>query len=369
MSLRKPTIAAMCAAVLIPVALSAQTPPTRDTTRKDSTTTTTVRTTTVSRNGVLLRQPTAFSQTRVPLQKDYGPKRDLAQERADSIANAERMQREAAERARQDSVDRANQAARDAAAALEKSRADSIARVERMRQDSINAVNAAESARRDSIARADSIALENERMRKSSGSSWHIGLAAGAANPIRDFKSVGYNSGIDVGIPIEWHRPSSVFGVRMDLGYSQFNAKDFSGIGGNNPPVTLSSNDPKVLSATLNLTAHVPLTKSRKVNVYAMGGGGVFHFRQVGSSALGGFLGNDVFDGVDEAVENNKTKLGAQAGGGIDFGFGRTSLYVESRFVNVFADRSENVQFNDFFGDNRSSSVRWVPIVLGIKVR
>jgi len=365
LSFRKPVIAA-CAAVMIPMALSAQTSTRRDTTTKKDTT---VRTTT-TRTGSVMQTPTAYSQQRVRVQKDYGNKRDPMQDRADSIANAERMNREALDRARQDSVDRAMQHSRDSVSNLERMRADSIARIERSRQDSINAVNAAnaaaEAARRDSIARADSIA-DYDRMHKSSGSAWHVGLSAGAAVPSGDFKSVGYNSGFDVGVPIEYHRPGSLLGFRVDLGYTQFNTGTFSSVTGS--PSQLSGEDPKVLTAAANLTAHFPLTASHKVNLYALGGGGVYHFRNVASSALGAFLGNDVFDGVDEPTEKNKTKYGVQAGGGLDFGFGRTALYVESRFVHVFADRSENVTFDDFFGPNRSKSLHWVPIVVGIKIR
>jgi hypothetical protein len=310
------------------------------------------------------QRPTAYSQQRVRLQKDY---RDPAQDRADSIANAERMRRDSVDRARTDSINMAAQRERDAAAARDKARNDSIANIERMRTDSINAANARETARRDSIARADSIAAEQGRMRGFTGSSWHVGLAAGAAAPTGDFKNIGYNSGIDVAVPIEWHRPGSFLGVRIDLGYSQFNANTFRGLGSN--PTVLATTDPKVISAALNLTGNIPLTESRRVSLYALGGAGVYHFRSVGATALGGFLGNDVFNNPDPAVDNNVTKLGAQAGGGLKFGIGRASLFVESRLVNVFADRDENVQFRDFFGDNRSKGLRWVPINLGVTIR
>jgi len=371
---RRSAIAAVCAAVIIPITLPAQTPTRPDTARtRDSTLARSTAiasrgspTSTATRSSVLLQQrPTTYSQQRVRLQKDY---RDPAQDRADSIANAERVRRDSIDRARQDSINLAGQRERDAAAARDKARSDSIANVERMRQDSINAANAIEAARRDSIARADSIAAAGQGRRQGFvGSSWHVGLAAGAAAPTGDFKNIGYNSGFDIAVPIEWHRPGSFLGVRMDLGYSQFNANTFQGLGSN--PTVLATSDPKVISAALNLTGHVPLTESRSVSLYAMGGAGVYHFRSVGATALGGFLGNDVFTNPDPSVDNNLTKLGAQGGGGIKFGIGRTSLFVESRLVNVFADRDENVQFRDFFGDNRSKSLRWVPISIGVTIR
>lgn len=358
---RKSVIAAVCAAVILPMTLPAQSPTRNDTARTRDTTSAR---STDARSSVLQQRPTTYSQQRVRLRKDY---RDPAQDRVDSIANAERMQRESADRAQADSISLATQRERDAAAARDRARTDSIGNLERMRQDSINAANAIETARRDSIARADSIAADGGRRRGFTGSSWHIGLAAGTAAPTGDFKNIGYNSGIDINVPIEWHRPGSFLGMRMDLGYSQFNANTFRGLGSN--PTVLSTRDPKVVSASLNLTGNVPLTASRRVSLYAMGGAGVYHFRSVGATALGGFLGNDVFTKPDPSVNNNLTKLGAQAGGGLKFGVGRTSLFVESRLVNVFADRDENVQFRDFFGDNRSKRLRWVPINVGVTIR
>ncbi len=368
------TTAACTAALALPLALSAQdTTRTRqdssrmrrdsaamrmqDTTRRNSTTTT--------------RMPRATSQQRYRVQKGGEaagtletppPPPNAEQMRADSIA--------AAEKARRDSVDMAMQRQRDSLANIERMRADSVARVEKQRTDSIAAI---ERARADSVARADSIAAarqaEMSRYRFG-GNGWYVGLAAGASAPTSDFKNLGYNSGFALSVPIGWHKPNNALGVRFDFGYARFSGRTFTGNIPAGSAVTLENPNPQVLSGTVNVTLATPMSLMRNVRLYAVGGGGLYHFRSFGGgSALGGFLGNDVLQTNESNTKMTRNKFGAQVGGGLDWTVGTSAVYVESRFVNVFTDRDDNVAFNDFFGSNRSKTLKWVPIVLGVKIR
>lgn len=353
MTSRNVIFAAACsAALLLPHAASAQVDTTtrRDTTMRQDTTTRTT------------RQPRATSQQRLRVQK--GEAAGTIDQNADSIA--------AAERARADSVNMAMQRQRDSLAAIERARSDSIAAVERARADSVARV---EAMRRDSVARADSIAAAEEARRRElaryrfGNNGWYVGIGAGASAPTADFKNLGYNSGLNVHVPIGWHRDNAALGVRFDLTYNRFSGRDFTGSAPVGSAVTLQNPNPQVLSATFNVTLATPLTLIRNVRLYGVGGGGLYHFRDFGgSSALGGFLGNDVLTTNEPNNKTTRTKFGAQVGGGLDWTVGTSSVYLESRFVNVFADRDDDVQFRDFFGD-RSGSVRWVPIVLGVKIR
>ncbi len=202
------------------------------------------------------------------------------------------------------------------------------------------------------------------------GSGWYIGLAGGGAVPSDDFEKLGYRSGYDLNVPIGWHKNGNLLGLRLDLGYAAFGGRSFVGRVPGGAAVTLTNGSPKVYSATLNSTLRIPLSSSRRVNLYGVGGAGLYHFRSFGgNSALGGYLGNDVLKTNEAQLKQTRSKLGAQVGGGIDFGVGPASIFVESRFVNVFADRDDAVQFRDFFGDNVSKSLRWVPIVIGVNIR
>ena len=345
-------VTAACAATLIlPSAVMAQ----QDTTRRDTT----------SRRDTTARGTPVTSQQRLRVQK-RGEASGTLDIRADSIAAAER------ERARMDSISAAARA--DSIARVERMRADSIAAVERARADSIARV---EAARRDSIARADSIAAEQERYRqymaryRFGGNGWYMGLAAGASAPTGNFQNLGYNSGLNVNVPIGWHRENSFLGVRLDLGYNRFSGQNFLG-NNNGTPVTLTNTNPQVFSASLNLTAALPFTPIRNVSLYGVGGGGLYHFRDIGrQSALGGFLGNDVLTENEGPGTNQATisKVGANIGAGLDWTVGTSSVFLESRLVHVFADQGDNVALNDFFGDNRANGLRWVPITIGVKIR
>lgn len=362
MTTRRVLFAAACSAALIlPGALTAQV----DTTaRRDSTMRRTMQDTTTRRTTT--RQPRATSQQRLRVQKGEAGG-TLVDQQADSMA--------ALERARTDSINAANMAMqrmRDSVAAVERARNDSLAAIERVRADSVARI---EAVRRDSVARADSIAAAEEARRREmaryrfGGGGWYMGLGAGASAPTSDFKNLGYNSGLNVHVPIGWHRDNSALGIRFDLGYSRFSGRTFTNEQPVGSAVTLENANPQVFSASANITLATPLSLLRNVRLYGVGGAGLYHFRSFGGgSALGGFLGNDVLRENEANNKPTRNKIGAQAGAGLDWTVGTSSVYVESRFVNVFADRDDDVAFRDFFGD-RGSSLRWVPIVLGVKIR
>lgn len=367
---RRSIVTAACAATLaLPTAMMAQQDTTRmrDSTRMRDGMRTMQDTTNRRTRGTM---PRATSDQRLRVQKNTsGQAAGTLDVRADSIA--------AAERARADSANMMMQRQRDSLAAIERVRADSVAAVEKRRTDSIAVI---ETARRDSVAReaarVDSIAREAEARRqymsryRLGGTGWYVGLGGGAAAPSANFKQLGYNSGYNVHIPVGWQRPNSFLGVRADFAYNQFSGRQFLGLGENGGRMMLDNADPKVLSATLNLTAHLPLSFIRNVSLYGVGGGGLYHFRSFGNaSALGGYLGNDVLQANDNTQKTTRNKLGAQVGAGLDWTVGTSSIYVESRFVNVFADQGDNLAFNDFVGTRRANTLRWVPIVVGVKIR
>lgn len=200
------------------------------------------------------------------------------------------------------------------------------------------------------------------------GTGLYVGFAAGANPTVGDLEELGYDGGFAIAVPIGWHRPTSPFGVRLDLGYNRFNGGNFTFTNAG-VPVTIGNPDPEVWSAVLNATLGFPLTASGTTRLYLVGGGGLYHFRGFGrGSSLSGFLGNDVLDPNDEGFESSLNKFGVNGGAGLEWTIGAWGLFLESRFVNVFADRGDDFQFDQFFGD-RSDHVRWIPITLGVTIR
>ena len=271
------------------------------------------------------------SQQRVRVTKEAGgevARRDSAFIR-DSIARADSLAR--LERMRQDSI----------------ARADSLARLERMRQDSIARDSA---ARADSIARAQQAAVtDTVRTPTTTMStdafevrrgSWYVGLGGGPNIPTGTVEDV-YKTGFNVTVPIGWQPQESAFGVRFDLSYGRLNGRD--DLGGTQP------DDPSIWSGTANATLDLfRFGESRRGALYLIGGGGVYRFTD--------FYNTDRSDNDPEsAFEGNPvTKAGLTGGAGLAFPIGGASLFVESRYTNVFTD-----------GEN----TRWVPVVIGLKWR
>ena len=354
-----------------------------DTTKRDSTRrdTTRARTDTTRRSVAPAR-----STTRIPIRKESRGEvalpttsrtntDSMAQSRSDSITRADLARNDSiasAERARTDSInmktreDSIAQAARtDSLARIEQARTDSISRLEQMRNDSISRANAPVTAP------ATTAPSEPQNMPMSTGrklpGSFYIGFAAGSASPTTDLQDLGYDSGLSLSVPIGWHNPAALFGWRLMLGYNQFNGASFTTLG--TSPTVLSNPDPKVYSAELNLNMRFPFNERKTSSVYFTGGGGVYMFRNFGrGSALGGYLGNDVLDPDDSNNESTINKWGINGGAGLEFGIGSSSLFLETRLVNVFAGRDDEPNFDSAFGE-RGTSLRWFPLVLGFTIR
>jgi hypothetical protein len=339
----------------IAVALCASTLPAQvDTTWRD--TTRTARSTTripvrkVSKGEVILPSERARADSIAALAR-----RDSTA-RADSIAAVERLRTDSiAQAARTDSIARAEQA-----------RTDSLSRMEQMRNDSIARANAAITPPVTTPTPEPVAQMPTSQGRRLPGS-FYMGLAAGSASPTADLQDLGYDSGLNISIPIGWHNPSALFGWRLMLGYQQFNGASFTTLG--TSPTVLSNPDPKVYSAELNLNMRFPFNERKTSSVYLTGGGGVYMFRNYGQgSALGGYLGNDVLDPDDSNNESTINKWGINGGAGLEFGIGTSSLFLETRLVNVFAGRDDEPNFDSAFGE-RGTSVRWFPLILGFTIR
>ena len=197
-----------------------------------------------------------------------------------------------------------------------------------------------------------------------------MAFGGGTVIPADDFDQIGYRSGFNVNLPIGWHPQDNLLGLRLDLVYNQFAGQSFAPPTSDGTPLLLDNPNPQVFSGTLNLTMDLPVHPMRNLGFYGVGGGGLYLFQGYGTtSALGGFLGNEVRNAADAGNKSSRTRFGVQAGLGLDWTVGTSSLYVESRFVTVWADRSNNTRFREVFGQGRNDYLQWVPIVLGVKVR
>jgi hypothetical protein len=183
-------------------------------------------------------------------------------------------------------------------------------------------------------------------MRTRSG--WYLGLGGAAEipqNAMRDY----YRTGWGVEGQLGWDPVNSPLGLRLNLGYARLqNQTQFSQL-----------RDPQIYQAVVDAKLRLPFGRGLLSGLYAVGGGGVYYFRNYtntlnvttnpgtggqGNGGAGGSVTN-VFNAED------KTQFGANVGGGIQFGVGNAALFVESRYVRIFTP-------------NRNTDM--VPVVAGL---
>jgi hypothetical protein len=231
--------------------------------------------------------------------------------------------------------------------------------------------------------------------------SFYIGLAGGTSVPTGDIYN-GYNPGFNVSVPMGWQPSGSLFGLRLDVAYDRLTARPTfrnnnqpatgvtltngaystgtpvtspstgatspapsTGSGYYNGTAVAASSDASLASAMLDGKLKLPVFGSRSpASLYAVGGGGVHYFLNYAKSlaltnpaaeqqkfaALHQAVTAAAAAGLPYSSSNYSssgysavTRLGANAGGGIQWGLGATDVFLEGRYVRVFTkDRSTN---------------------------
>jgi hypothetical protein len=177
-----------------------------------------------------------------------------------------------------------------------------------------------------------------------------FGVSGGTAAPTGTLSDVGYESGAHVGVPVGWRPSADAFplGVRGLLALDQVRARE------TNP----SRSSPKIYSLSLDGVLTLPMVSSADwygISLYMLGGVGAYQFRGFGGAGgLADALG-------DDAGHTAVTRFGVDAGGGVGWDVGPAAIFVEARWVNVFARGTGTIA--------GSRGVRWVPILAGVAVR
>ena len=281
------------------------------------------------------------SSRRIPVTKDRpapAPTRtSTTRVNQDSIA--------AAERARQDSIAAAAAAERnrqDVAARQEQMRRDSMVVAERQRQDSIAAADA---ARQDSIARAHDRARSREDLRvaRSRNSGFYMAIAGGSTMPMGDLKTANaFNMGWNVTVPFGWDFSRIPLGIRFDLAMDNLLAKSTTLDPFGNPMRNVV-----VYSGSGGLKLNIPLFRTAS-RFYLLGGAGAHRITGHATAV----------DSV-QTIMKAKTDIGWYGGAGFNFRFGRTALFLESRYINV-----DNKTPSSGFAVNK---VNYLTVILGFQ--
>jgi hypothetical protein len=282
------------------------------------------------------------SSRRIPVGKDRpapapAPARPTTRVNQDSIA--------AAERARQDSVAAVAAAERnrkDAATRQEQMRRDSIEVAERQRQDSIAAADA---ARQDSITHSQARARSREDLRvaRSRNSGFYMGIAGGSTMAMGDLKTADvFDMGWNVTVPFGWDFSRIPLGIRFDVAMDNLMAKSTIMDPFGNPMKNVV-----VYSGSGGLKLNIPLFRTSS-RFYLIGGAGAHRITGYATAV----------DSV-QTIATAKTDIGWYGGAGLNFRFGRTALFIESRYINV-----DNKQPSSGFAIDK---VNYLPVILGFQ--
>lgn len=303
------------------------------------------------------RRPTAVAEQRIPVRKDQGITRRVSAGDVDLIA---------VERARIDSLEALAASYRqrlDSVAAAFSARSDATDRLVASLTDSLRIVRTELTTARSEMATmsahltalSDTVQQVNQRLwRLRNGSlfgnsGFYVGVGSGTNLTIGTLDDIGYNSGLNVSIPIGWHKRGNVIGVRTEWGIQSFDGRNTA---------VFSNNDQRVYSAVGLLTLNLPLNANKTNTFYVMGGGGMYMFKNlIGGSTLGNRFGATTIAGST----TSETKFGFQGGAGVELRIlGATSLFVQTGITQVSVDTPAGTS---------GSSLRWVPIIAGFQLR
>jgi len=288
------------------------------------------------------RRPT--STQRIPVTKDRPARQPVApvatpRINQDSIKAAE-------ERFRQDSIAAAEREMQAERSRQDQVRRDSIELAERHRQDSITVAN---QGRQDSIARAQYKAQSEMalRMARRSNSGFYMGIAGGSTMPMGNLKTNvanSYNMGWNVTVP--FGVDFGPLGLRFDLAMDNLAGKaNFLDSFGN----PAAARNVAIYSGSGGLKLNVPIFRTAS-RLYLIGGAGAHRITGYATSAAG--------SDSAQTIQNAKTNVGWYGGAGMDFRFGRSGLFVESRYINVETKAPVGFAYN---------KANYIPIILGFR--
>jgi hypothetical protein len=300
------------------------------------------------------------STMRIPVRKDQGTNLTRQPTREEVMLLADRARMDSLARAAE--ADRARLEALEASLATATTRAEELGRSVTGLQDSLRmvrgeltTVNTRAAALQDSVARLDAtIDRWTDRFNNGSvfgKSGFYLGIGSGTNITTGTLDEIGYEEGLNVVIPIGFHKRGSALGFRAELGVETFDGVSFGGF---------SNTDPRAYSAVGMLTLHLPFNQAKTNSFYLMGGGGAYMFRDIDAgSTLSPRLGS----ATGTTGSRSETKFAVTGGVGLEFHIlGATSFFVQSRVTNLFADAPAG-------GTDDTKNLRWIPLTAGFMLR
>jgi hypothetical protein len=189
------------------------------------------------------------------------------------------------------------------------------------------------------------------RIQRWFGNGLSVGIGGASTHPVGS-NMQAYNPGWGINVPITWDPPKSPLGVRLNLGYEEFNAAAAFGVA-----------DAVKHSAELDAKFRVPFGRFLKATsgIYLVGGAGVHRFTNYNESV---FLTNNLYNTqwstpalnaqvAQQARSESRTQVswGPNIGAGLSLGVAMAELFAEARYSRIFTP---------------GKALNYVPIVAGV---
>ena len=178
-------------------------------------------------------------------------------------------------------------------------------------------------------------------------SGFYVGFGGGTGHTSGTLREMGYESDPQLTVPIGWHKLGSMLGVRTEWSMQRLEGVQVG---------SFFNTDPTIFSGTALVTLAFPINAAKSNNIYVMGGGGFYQFRNFGGRSSLADKFSTSLDGDSE------TKWGFNAGAGVEVHvLGASSLFFQTSMTNVSADKGTI--------GNEGRNLRWMPITIGFLLR
>ncbi|WP_275830184.1 hypothetical protein [Roseisolibacter sp. H3M3-2] len=169
------------------------------------------------------------------------------------------------------------------------------------------------------------------------GNGLYFGVQGGANFPQNEINSY-YETGYGAGAQLGWDPASSPLGLRVNAMWNRLNGRDLQNATINNVRYQADLNNADLYSVFGDAKLRLPFGRflGATSGLYAVGGAGVTYFRNYTDfSNVTGIQPNNQ-NVVRTFNPEDKTQFALNGGGGLSFGVGAVSLFVEGRYVRVF---------------------------------
>jgi hypothetical protein len=183
------------------------------------------------------------------------------------------------------------------------------------------------------------------------GNGLYFGVQGGANFPQNEINSY-YETGYGAGAQLGWDPQNSPLGLRVNAMWNRLNGKDLLNQTVNGVTYEADLPNADLYSAFADAKLRLPFGRflGATSGLYAVGGGGVTYFRNYNNFAqtTGAAPQQNV---VRTFNSEDVTRFSLNGGGGLSFGVGAVSLFVEGRYVRTFT---------------QGRDTDYVPVTLGI---